>query len=130
MTGIYTLAGGRTRTPGWYSISRRHSENLRFQTNEYIHASVRARIGLRGPGVEDKGDYQPHALKGWQNAVTRREVDGEMEREILWESETSREAPVGKVLPEDTLGETELELLDMSPEVRDKILGIGKHRHH
>ena len=127
MTGIYHLAGGETRTPGAYHLQKNQGRRADYLTNEYIHASVRARIGLRGPGIEDEGTYQCMALRGWQNVVRRYEEDGQMRREVLWEKRSDEHGAPGLVLPEDTLGDLERELLNVSPEVREKVLGSGRH---
>ena len=69
MKGIYSLTGQRTRTPGAYQrlnpITGRSTGKRLKNTNEYIHASVRARVGLKGPGPQDRGDYNPPALADW-----------------------------------------------------------------
>lgn len=69
LKGPFVLAGTKTRTPGNYyrvdpGTGRTTTKRLK-NTNEYIHASVRARVGLRGPGIEDRGEYNPRALEDW-----------------------------------------------------------------
>ncbi|KAI9850573.1 MAG: hypothetical protein M1838_005423 [Thelocarpon superellum] len=127
MTGIYNLTKAEPRTPGEYSIAGRKPDHAVYVTNEYIHASVRARIGLKGPGIEDKGAYNPPSLRGWHNVIRRVEVDGELQREVLWEQSGGHHDRTGVVLPEDTLGPLEIELLSASPDVRDRIVGAGRH---
>ncbi|KAK6386883.1 hypothetical protein LTS17_000147 [Exophiala oligosperma] len=93
MTAFFRLGGSRIRTPGEYREaelpSQQHGtliwmfrkiggrlfggllndENTKrprlHRTNETIHASVRIRRGKHGFGYDDKGTYDPPALKGW-----------------------------------------------------------------
>ncbi|KAI9824223.1 MAG: hypothetical protein M1832_002030 [Thelocarpon impressellum] len=127
MKGIYVVASTEVRTPGEYNTYSRHLEIPIYETNEFVHASARARIGLRGPGVEDEGTYDCLALHRWENVVRRREVDGELRREIVWEKYDGRD-DTRLVLPEDTLGPFELDLLNSDPAVRDRILGSSSRR--
>ncbi|KAF2280250.1 uncharacterized protein EI97DRAFT_357088, partial [Westerdykella ornata] len=65
-SGLYALGGGTYRTPGLYhavtpKTGRTTNRPLR-STNEYIHPSVRIRLQLHGPGISDKGIYNPRAL--------------------------------------------------------------------
>lgn len=125
--GIYALAGSKTRTPGDYTAINRDSGRptgrLLRHTNEYIHASVRARWGLKGPGIEDKGAYKCEALRDWKNAVVKNDRSGERQKQVVWEYDGDLEDMQGKILYEDTLGEFERRLLGRSPFVYDKILG-------
>lgn len=67
--GVYTMTGRATRTPGNYyrvdPYSGRQTSKRLKNTNEYIHASVRSRVGLKGPGTEERGFYNPAALQDW-----------------------------------------------------------------
>ena len=128
MTGVYNLSGSQTRTPGEYRqidvfTDRPTRRNLRH-TNEFIHASVRSRIGLEGPGIEDKGTYRPEALRGWHNVVMT--GDGGR-REVRWELR-SRRGEVEQYLVEDRIGDVERELLMLSPDIADRVLGTNRQR--
>jgi uncharacterized protein (DUF2235 family) len=88
MTTFFLLGGSRVRTPGEYrepELASQHGTLLWMfwkighrvlgktqhttpklnRTNETIHASVRIRRGKNGYGYDDKGTYDPPALKGW-----------------------------------------------------------------
>ncbi|KAF9631692.1 protein of unknown function DUF2235 [Lasiodiplodia theobromae] len=72
-SGIYSLAGSTKRTPGQYTVTDPHTGRstgrpLR-ETCEYMHASVRTRLRMGGPGTEDKGRYDPEALDDWRLVV-------------------------------------------------------------
>lgn len=110
-TGVQVLLGSKVRTPGRYRApsSDHGGDSGRYleDTHEYIHASVRFRMGLGGLGTEDKGPYQPHALNGWTSY-------GGADGKWKW---VYGEKVGGKklVLLEDELGEVELRLLRESP---------------
>ena len=59
-TGVYALGGGEPRTPGEYRAidgeTGRVTRRPLRDTCEYVHASVRTRFVLRGPGKDDRGD--------------------------------------------------------------------------
>jgi hypothetical protein len=64
-----SLMGTRVRTPGRYERTNYHTARPTGQmlqnTEEYIHASVRARMDLAGRGVEPKEWYQRVARWVW-----------------------------------------------------------------
>ena len=128
MIGLYALAGSEVRTPGDYyemdTVSGKPTRRPLKHTNEYIHASVRARMALDGPGIEDRGVYRPEALRGWKNSVAGGGSSGG-QREVRWEYRSRRGGPVERVLPEDRMGEVEKILLNTSPVVADGVLGSG-----
>ena len=128
MTGVYNLSGSQTRTPGEYRqidvfTDRPTKRHLRH-TNEMIHASVRSRIGLEGPGIEDKGTYRPESLRGWQNVIV---TNDKGRREVRWEPK-SRRGEVEQYLVEDRVGDVERQLLMLSPDVADRVLGSSRQR--
>ncbi|KAI9741729.1 MAG: hypothetical protein M1834_000115 [Cirrosporium novae-zelandiae] len=138
MRGFYYFAGAQVRTPDNYRItsnkSRLPSRKPLQNTNESIHASVRIRTGLKGPGLEGKGEYNCRALKGWQpkreRSSGKQGGDGEIgqvhlaQNQIKW---TSLSSKIPKEMPEDLLGEIELQLLMKSPDVWEKFTQIGIH---
>jgi hypothetical protein len=71
MTGIYDLTHSLARTPASYFETDPISGEPKDPpvtckgTNEYVHASVRIRLGLNGLGLNNKGDYEPPALENW-----------------------------------------------------------------
>ena len=98
-----------------------------------IHPSVRIRRELDGRGPDDVGTYRPKPLEGWTclppehpapkstTAVSETEAD---EKGYRWVSDRGGDVVV---LPEGKLGEAELELLRLSPEVYErfgKTLGV------
>jgi Uncharacterized alpha/beta hydrolase domain (DUF2235) len=124
MMGIYPLAGRRTRTPGNYFradpyTGRPTSKRLK-NTNEYIHASVRSRVGLGGPGVQDRGRYDCRALADWSFEVDPKS-DDPREPMMIWKNLSGRHDGQ-QVIPEAALLETEKRLLETSPRVEDYIL--------
>ena len=110
---IEVMAGSKVRTPGRYrqlSSSGIDRGRLLEGTQEYLHASVRIRIGLRGLGVEDKGPYRPRALDGWKC------FSNGAEGGFKWVCDHSKVAGGKKLeMQEDELGEVELGLLMESP---------------
>lgn len=117
-TGIQLLAGSKVRTPGRYRelTSSRGADSGRLleDTKEYVHASVRFRMGLGGLGTEDRGLYKPEALNGWTLWETGKGGgDGEAGKWV-W---VFGEMVAGRRLElmEDELGEVELGLLRESP---------------
>ncbi|KAI9751131.1 MAG: hypothetical protein M1835_001255 [Candelina submexicana] len=131
--GAFSLSGTLVRTPGDYRrldpYTGRPTHRHLHDTHEFIHASVRCRIGLRGPGIDDKGDYDPEALDGWENArpnASGTEGNGDVkQKQVLWEY-FGKHGNLKMELPEDKLGEIERELLMGSPDIYDKVLGIRR----
>ncbi|KAI9674878.1 MAG: hypothetical protein M1829_003618 [Trizodia sp. TS-e1964] len=129
--GVYALSGTTVRTPGSYNqtdpSSYRETDRPLKYTNEFIHASVRARWGLGGPGIEDRGTYRCEALHGWQNNIVPNDarVPGGQRRTVVWEFEPVEHDEPLRFLYEDTLGDLERRmLLDSSPHIYDKIVGV------
>ncbi|KAK7894402.1 hypothetical protein LTR67_006163 [Exophiala xenobiotica] len=136
LRGVYSLTGAKTRTPGGYyrvdPSGRPTGKRLR-NTNEYIHASVRARLGLQGPGLQDRGVYEPPALKDWTfdtELVPGSGGDGLM---VVWRDRGggggggggSRQKGGGQdKIPEARMSETEMVLLRQSPRVDDFVNGL------
>jgi len=83
-------------------------------TNEYIHASVRSRFVLNGPGYGDKGSYNPKALRDYRI----RYEDVGLATPWFWEDQT----PEAIILPEAPLRDTELLLLRGSADVEEYVL--------
>lgn len=59
-TATFIAAGATTRTPGQYFLGKRHENGSEYETNEWIHSSVRMRM------LQKKGGYKPDALKGFK----------------------------------------------------------------
>jgi hypothetical protein len=130
LKGLYSLTGSKTRTPGNYFrtdplTGRPTSKRLRG-TNEYIHASVRARVGLQGPGPMDRGTYNPPALRDWtfETEVVGPGHGGNQDGLlVVWTNHggSGRRSEKGgqDKIPEEKLSETELVLLRQSPRVHD-----------
>lgn len=116
--GIYSVAGSTTRTPGNYMrMDPRNGEPTRKplkDTNEYIHASVRSRYVMEGPGHADKGIYDPPALRKWR---LRSERGIQLPTPWFWEEDS----PEAMILPEAPLRSVEKMLLKSSPEMVDYI---------
>lgn len=134
LQGAYALTGSKIRSPGAYQRSdpftgRPTGKKLK-NTNEYIHASVRARLGLKGPGVQDRGDYNPPALADWTydpepappGSAAQGQggnlSDGMM---MVWNYRGNKDRDGQKRIPEAVLLETELALLRQFTTVHEYI---------
>ena len=126
MTGLYAIGGGTTRTPGQYyaadpDTGKPGRRPLR-DTHEYIHPSVRARFALRGPGVEDKGRYEPPAMDDWKLVVEYPDRDGRGKPEVYWKARFSERNVTTRVLPESPLWAMERSLLRLDPETEEEVM--------
>ena len=128
LKGLYGLTGVKTRTPGNYHrvdpLTGQPTHKKLKNTNEYIHASVRSRLGLRGPGLQDRGDYDPPALRSWTYNTEPGppgqggNADGGM---VVWTNHDADTTGGQPRIPEAILLETELALLRNSPKVEEYI---------
>lgn len=133
LKGIYSLAGSKTRTLGAYYRSdpytgRPTGKRLK-NTNEYIHASVRCRLGLQGPGVADRGVYDPPALRDWTfdtEIVPGTGGDGLM---VVWTDRGDNRKGGQDKIPEAKLSETEVVLLRQSPRVEEYVRDLRPPGH-
>ena len=112
MVGLVRLGGEVVRTPGRYYATNAKTGKITGRrlrnTNEYVHSCVRVRMALGGLGTQDKGRYNPTALKDWK--LVRGEEDGR----FRWESEGEKEKGQGErreVLMEGEFWEVEKVLL-------------------
>lgn len=127
LSGVYALAGSKTRTPGAYCrvdpMSGRPTNKLLRNTNEYIHASARSRTGLEGPGTQDRGVYVSKALQDWDFGLDNMDDGGEFvkDRLMVWKrrSKTDRGQ---RVIPEAVLLESEKRLLENSGKMYDYVM--------
>ncbi|KAF2097482.1 hypothetical protein NA57DRAFT_67001 [Rhizodiscina lignyota] len=125
-TGLYNLGGGKTRTPGQYFLTdpddvTKSLDRPLMNTHEYMHPSVRTRIRLKGPGVEDDGRYDPEAMDDWKLVVEY--PDGPQGRpNIYWKARFKSRNVSTRVLPESPLWDLERELLAMDPETEEYVL--------
>jgi hypothetical protein len=125
MGGIYALGGGTTRTPGaYYAVDPddgRPTDRPLRDTNEYIHPSVRTRIRLRGPGMDDKGRYLPEAMDDWKLTIDY--PDGpDAKPDIYWKARFSEKNVSTRVLPESPLWGLERRLLGLDEEAEEYVL--------
>lgn len=128
MKGVYSIAGGTTRTPGrYYAIDPDTAEEtdrpLR-ETCEYIHPSVRTRIRLRGPGRDDRGPYEPEALDDWKLSIEYPPDDPEgrfSKPRIVWNARFREGGVTTRVIPEAPLWGVERRLLALDPETEDYV---------
>jgi len=128
------MSGKMVRTPGRYCKASRKAglttEPLE-NTNEYIHASVRVRLGLIGSkGIDDKGPYKCEALAGW--TIDGVDIDGDGvvdgssatnlgQTEITWRHQD----PNVKPLKEEVLGSLEKELLFHFDDMAVRVMKIA-----
>lgn len=135
-SGIYALAGNAVRTPGRYTVCDPHtgratSRPLR-DTHEYMHASVRARARLGGPGTEDKGKYDPEPLDSWRLVVEHRDQPPDRDRrssprpDVFWRLRSKGGENGGevstKILPEAPLSRLEREVAERDPETYEYVV--------
>lgn len=136
IAGIWVIGGTTSRTPGRYHVvdprDGRTTDVALKHTNEYVHASVRARLKLGGPGYDDVGEWKCHPLKEWRLVIRRPEGESESESSlssdvsrdvrppIYWElpRDAYREAVSTYTLPEAPLAPLEREVLAISPDER------------
>ncbi|KIX09379.1 uncharacterized protein Z518_00458 [Rhinocladiella mackenziei CBS 650.93] len=131
LKGIYSLTGSKNRTPGNYYRTDPHTGrpmNKRLKnTNEYIHASVRSRLGLQGPGSQDRGVYDPPALRDWTfntEIVPPGQGGGPDGLLVVWTNHSTRSRGGQDKIPEARLSETELVLLRQSSRVYDYVRNL------
>lgn len=129
--GFYSLTGTKTRTPGNYyrtdpQNGRPTSKRLK-NTNEFIHASVRARLGLQGPGPQDRGIYDPPALKDWtfEAEMLPPGQGGNADHlAVIWTDHNAKNTGGQQKIPEAMISETELVLLKQTPRTYDYVMDL------
>ncbi|KAF2843357.1 hypothetical protein M501DRAFT_925408 [Patellaria atrata CBS 101060] len=127
LSGLYNLGGGTARTPGtYYATDPRDlnpTERPLRNTCEYIHPSVRTRLRLGGPGMEDEGVYGPEALKDWRLVVEYPNDDPDHgDPDIYWRARFPEKRVSTRVLPETPLWDVERRLLSRDPEMMDYVM--------
>ena len=134
VAGIYVLGGMKTRTPGRYCLvnptNGKQTENPLDDTHEFVHPSVRARVKLGGPGINDRGQYDCKALADWKLTIEARD-DGSKWPDIFWKSRSRPEEGFAKILREAPLMPLETELLQYDRETQDYVLrpaGVRQRR--
>jgi hypothetical protein len=125
MNGVYAIGGGTTRTPGtYYAVDPddgRVTDRPLRDTNEYIHPSVRTRIQARGPGVDDKGRYDPEAMDEWK-LVVEYPHGPDAKPEIYWKARFEDRNVSTRILPESPLWGAERKLLGLDEEMEQEVL--------
>jgi len=127
MKGLYVLGGKRSRTPGSYvrqTPDGRPTDRPLRQTNEYVHASCRARFMLDGLGTADAGLYEPKALLDEYRLRLTQTAGGGAQGapSAVWESRRKSRSGGGgggasrKILAEAPLWDIERRLLGLGPE--------------
>lgn len=156
MIGVYAMGGGTTRTPGcYYAVdpdTGRQTNRPLHDTCEYVHPSVRSRIRLRGPGMEDNGRYEPPAMDDWKlvieyppgptgappppppadlaalpppppgMGIDGANGGGKAKPNIYWRARFDEENVTTRILPEAPLWGVERKLLGMDRETEDYVL--------
>lgn len=125
MEGIYALGGSAIRTPGRYCAvdptNGRPTDDPLMDTHEYIHPSVRTRLKLHGPGLDDRGDYDCKALQDWKLNIEYPEAGDNRPRIYYKARDESMEGFV-RTLPEAPLWQLEIELLKYDRETEDFVM--------
>lgn len=132
MEGIYALGGSRTRTPGRYCAynptNGKPTNDPLLDTHEYIHPSVRSRLKLHGPGLDDKGEYTCEALRNFKLVIEWPEDGGgggggAKRPNVFWRARDRPADPAFvKALPEAPLWNLEMELLRYDPETEQYVM--------
>lgn len=124
LTAFYTLGGQAVRKPGRYCAvdpnTGKETDDPLMDTREFIHPSVRARIKLNGPGIDDEGRYECKALDGWKLIVENEE--GMKRPDIYWRSRNAPREGFPRELPEAPLKSLEMELLEYDSVTREYVL--------
>lgn len=132
MTGFYALGGSKIRTPGRYfakdPTNGEPTDRPLRETCEYIHPSVRARLKLGGPGLNDSGKWECKALKDWKLNIEYADP-GSKKPDIFWKLRTKERNVSYRVLRESPLWETERELLEEDRETYDYVMNPSPVRH-
>jgi hypothetical protein len=137
LTGIYVFAGKKTRTPGAYCRvdprNGRVTNKLLKSTNEYIHPSVRTRIGTGGQGVEDRGRYESKALLNWEFTFPGADEISPTDQAIhqprvTWRKKDEKDEEGQTEMPESILMEAELQLLDTNKKIEEYVMSLPKLR--
>jgi Uncharacterized alpha/beta hydrolase domain (DUF2235) len=123
MKGLYSIGGSKHRHPGeYYAVDPEGQVTNRplRETHEYMHASVRTRYVLRGPGMEDEGDYEPRAMEDWKLVVEY--PHGEDGRpEVFWKAKFKEKNVSTRILPEAPLWAFERKLLNMDERMEEEV---------
>ena len=132
-TFLQSIAGRQPRTPHIYHrmnyFTGKEEPELLKNTNETVHASVRARLRMGGKGYEDKGAYAPQSLmKEWvlDNGEQRSDAGATISasnKTAKWVYNGKNPKAKGKVILEEPLGDFELELLRLDPTAAAEVLG-------
>ena len=132
LMGIYGIGGKIIRTPGMYMrldpLTGAPTRKGLRDTFEYVHPSVRSRLKMHGPGVQDRGEYEAEALRDYRLRTTN-SAPGENRPLAVWESKSKRKGAPKRVLNESPLWETELKLLRYSGRVYDFLLDEPRRPH-
>jgi hypothetical protein len=135
LTGLYVLAGTKIRTPGAYCRvdprTGRTTTKLLRNTNEYIHPSVRSRLGCGGPGIEDRGGYDCKALKDWDFTFPDSgEISpgdkGIHQPRVIWKKRNVNDNEGQAEMPESILMDTELVLLETNKKIEEYLMNLPK----
>ncbi|PIA98230.1 hypothetical protein CB0940_06588 [Cercospora beticola] len=126
MEGVYALGGSKIRTPGRYTAvdptNGRQTDDPLMETHEYIHPSVRARYKLRGPGLNDRGDYDCRAMQDWKLVIESPEDGAAKRPNIFWKARDRPADGFVKVLPEAPLWQLETEILGYDRETEEYVM--------
>jgi hypothetical protein len=121
----YSLVGSSKRMPGAYHqinyLTGKPNKEMLRQTNEFVHASVRARVQFGGTDANGK-PYHSKALQDWELVPAGKDEAGTATG-ATWKYRGSDAGAKGRVLQEDTLGQTEMTLLDLDPEMKTNLFG-------
>jgi uncharacterized protein (DUF2235 family) len=119
MTFPTNIAGSTTRTPDDYHVtnyaSGKPTPALLQNTNEYVHASVRARAILGGKSYDGR-EYFSDALEHWE--LSNERADGG--KPARW---IHREKGNEKTMTEDTLGYFEKKILEQDEQSVAQLFG-------
>jgi uncharacterized protein (DUF2235 family) len=133
IASVYVFGGVAIRKPGRYCATDptngRETQEPLIDTREYIHPCVRARVKLKGPGIDDDGRYECKSLRDWK-LVIENEEGGNRPR-IGWLARDKPEPDFERRLPEAPLKQLEMQLLNFDKETAEYVLrpsGVRQRR--
>jgi hypothetical protein len=128
----------------WLHLSPKESGRPLHDTNEYVHSSVRIRMGCNGRGYGDgkSSSYDSEALQGWTmhglevppSESTIQDDAGRM-KDVVWKKKVKRQGQDGQIeevtleMPEDKIGGLERKIVELWPEISDRFESIRPGQH-
>lgn len=127
----WKIIGSFTRTPDLYHRTNYTTgmslPEMLENTEERVHASVRARMKFGGKNADGSTTYKSPALKNWaMQTVKGVKTDPAPAHTLVeWVYTGKSKDGLGKIMIEDVLGDFELQLMDLvDPDAKTALLQI------